>query len=373
MAMEGIGSEDRKVGVGTVDAQPIKSALTAYQKWQRKEGIPVNEGFYIEDMSHVHVGDWARMGVRGAFINLEGAGGWVDAYVCELPPGASCSPQRRVFEELIYVVSGAGTTSVWKEGGEPHSFEWHRGSVFALPLNAWYRHFNASGQEPARLFAVTTAPLVISLFHNTGFVFENPYVFGDRYDGQEGYFDGRGEAKPGRVWAANFIPDVHAFELQEWPERGAGGRNTMLEIGGGTLAAHISEFPIGTYKKAHRHGPGAHVIILSGEGYSLLWAQGEKWQRVDWRPGSVVVPPDRWFHQHFNTAPAPARYLAFRFGSSRIYPLFPRAYRVDESVKSGGDQIEYGDEDPTIRLMYREELEQRGVPYQMADVLGASV
>ena len=38
--------------------------------------------------------------------------------------------------------------------GERHSFEWQTGSLFAIPLNASYRHYNGSGAEPARFVAV---------------------------------------------------------------------------------------------------------------------------------------------------------------------------------------------------------------------------
>ena len=78
------------------------------------------------------------------------------------------------------------------------------------------------------------------------------------------------------------------------------------------MNSHISQFGVGRYKKAHAHGPGAHVIIMSGEGYTLMWPEGEEPQRYEWKEGSMIVPPNLWFHQHFNTGTTPARYLAFK-------------------------------------------------------------
>ena len=40
-----------------------------------------------------------------------------------------------------------------------------------------------------------------------------------------------------------------------------------------------------------------------------------------------------------------------------------------ESVKTGGDQIEYEDEDPFIREIFEEELAKRGVASRMQQIL----
>jgi len=142
-----------------------------------------------------------------------------------------------------------------------------------------------------------------------------------------------------------------------------------------TMGAHISEFPVGTYKKGHKHGPGAHVIILSGQGYSVLWPAGETPQRVDWGPGSVVVPPDQWFHQHFNSGAAPARYLALRWNNWRY--KFMRSQDGEggtfTSVKLGGGQIEFEDEDPQIHKDFEAAMKKVGARCNMPYHPGCTV
>jgi len=343
--------------------------LSPYQEWQKEEGIPVVKGFHIQDLKTVPVYPWPRKGGKGVFINMDGTGDSNDSYICEIPPGGSLTPQKHLYEEVIYVVSGRGATTVWHDGGARQTVEWQAGSLFAIPLNAWHQHFNGSGNAPARYYGVTTAPLVMNLFHSRDFVFNNPYVFTDRFAGQGEYFSGKGKFLETRVWESNFIPDVKSFELQPWKERGAGGVNVNFELAENTLIAHISQFPVGTYKKAHRHGPGAHVIILSGKGYSLLWPDRVKRTRVDWQEGSVFVPPDCWWHQHFNAGAEPARYLAIRWGSTK-YKIDEKWDRLARDRREGGDQIEYDDEDPEIRGIFEEQLAKVGAKSRMAEVVG---
>ena len=343
---------------------------SAYQRWLKTEGLPVIRDYYIEDVRAVPLEPWERRGGSGIYLNLIGTGDMNDAYICEIPPGKSLHPERYLFEEMIYVASGRGATTIWQEGGRKQTFEWQAGSLFSPPLNTWRQHFNGSGDTPARLFSVTSAPLVINLFHNHEFVFNNGFAFTDRFDSQDHYFSGQGKSYSGRVWETNFVPDVRGFVLKEWKERGAGGRNIMFELSDNTMCSHISEFPVGTYKKAHRHGPGAHVVIIGGAGYSLMWPEGSPIRRFDWHEGSVIVPPEMWFHQHFNAGTTPARYLALRWGSKKH--RFRKRYGIDKSVKEGGDQIEYQDEDPSVREMFELALAEHGLESRMAPAYEAA-
>ncbi len=322
-------------------------------------------------MTTVPLGKWDRKGGKGAFVNLIGSEGATDAYICEIAPGQSLKPQRHLYEEMIVVLKGRGATTIWQEGGPKQTFEWQDWSLFAIPINTWHQHFNGQGDQPVRYLATTNAPMVVDLFHNMDFIFNTPYTFKDRFSGEQDYFTRTGAFidKKERLWETNFVPDVSSVKLYSWKARGAGGNNVRFEMADQTLAAHISEFPTGTYKKGHRHGPGANVILVHGTGYSLMWAEGQEKVKVDWKQGSLFVPPDRWFHQHFNTGPEPARYLALRTGSRKN--LMGKAFKTDEDVKKGGDQIEYRDQDPEIEKIFQAELAKKGMKSQMAPFLKA--
>src|SRR5713226_5087122 len=216
-------------------AQPLPDweQLDHYEDWQRREGAPLITGFYIEDLKELELGAWERKGGKGAFVNLEGTGGVNDAHVIEIAPGGKSAPERHLYEEMTYVLTGRGATTVWYDDGQKQTFEWGRGSLFAVPINAMYQHFNGSGSEPARYVSVTNAPTVLRMFHNDDFVFNNPFKFSDRFAGSDGYFSGEGKLFKKRwrhVWTTNFVPDVHSMELHTWAQRGGGGSNVMLEL-----------------------------------------------------------------------------------------------------------------------------------------------
>jgi oxalate decarboxylase/phosphoglucose isomerase-like protein (cupin superfamily) len=342
---------------------------TPYTRWVAKEGLDIVSALYVRSLHTMDLKPWARRGGRGVYINHDASRTSNDCYVCEIPAGGKLAPQRQLFEEMILILDGRGSTAVWNNAGQKVTFEWQTGSLFAIPLNAWHQHFNGSGQQPARYVAVTNCPPVINLYEDEEFVFNTPYDFKSRFAGEPDYFANRGEQK-GLLLQTNFVADAVNLPLISAKERGAGGGHIRFNMARGSMNSHISQFPVGTYKKGHRHGPGAHVIILSGEGYSLMWPEGEEPRRYDWEVGSMIVPPNLWFHQHFNTGTTPARYLAFKHEvvSIRNAQGVPKSWI---SLRIGGDQIDYADEKPVVRSLFAEALAKNGLESRMDPVYEA--
>jgi len=353
--------------------------IDCYLEWLEREALPLFEGFAV-DLFAVDVRPWPRYDALGAAVHTAGRGDFVNMFVVELPPGRASAPQHHLYEEVFYVLAGHGTTEIETAPGVKHSFEWGPRSLFAIPLNKQYRLFNIDGRHSARLVSTTNLPIMLNLFHDERFIFENRAQFDDRV-GDARYFSGEGTfipVRPGNhMWETNFIPDVSAIELKEVPSRGAGGKNLMLILADGTMHSHIADMPVGTYKKAHRHAADFHVMCVTGTGYSLLWYEGDNdFQRVDWREGTVFAPPDQMFHQHFNSSPEVVRYIATALGSLR-YP-FTESKRntwfggYQTSVKDGGDQIEYADQDPRIHRMYEREAKDNDFEVRMSSFIRAS-
>jgi oxalate decarboxylase/phosphoglucose isomerase-like protein (cupin superfamily) len=344
---------------------------TPYTRWVRAEGLDIISSFYVPNLHTVELKPWARRGGRGVFLNHDASRTSNDCYVCEIPSGKELAPQRQLYEEMILILDGRGSTSVWNDAGRRITFEWRAGSMFAIPLNAWHQHFNGSGMEPARYVAVTNAPVIINSFDDLDFVFNTRYDFTDRFNGEPDYFANRGEQK-GLLLDTNFVPDAVNLPLISAKERGAGGSHVRFSMAKGHMNSHISQFAVGTYKKAHAHGPGAHVIILNGEGFSLMWPEGEEPQRFEWQEGSMIVPPNAWVHQHFNTGTTPARYLAFKAEGVAIRNAqgVPKSWI---SRRLGGDQIDYADESPRVRRWFEEALTKRGLSSRMEEAYRAEL
>lgn len=365
-------------GTAATDQQ-ARVLVDPYRDWAEGEGIPIHLDFG-HNLLQLETGPWDRYDARGCFAHTHGAGDFMANYVLEVEPGRKTRPVKHLYEVFCYVLAGHGSTKVWLPDGQTRTFEWGPKALFAIPLNCRYQVFNASGTQPVRISCTNDAPITINLYHNLEFVFDNPCTFPDRV-GQAKHFEGEGEHSTWigkndikrNLWETNFIHDVSSFKLYEFEERGKGSKNVSFVLADGTMHAHVSQIPKGRYKKAHRHAAGTHVHAVDGSGYSLLWYEGDsEFREFPWEHGFMYTPPFWMFHQHFNTGPQPARYLACSLGSRR-YPFISLRRKSSEgagsiSISQGGRQIEYEEQDPRVHRKWLEALRATGVPSEMGEI-----
>lgn len=334
-----------------------------YDRWMESVGIPIHRGFFIEDLRTVELGWWDDRQCDAAFIQLTGQEGVTSAIVMEIAPGKTLPPFKFALDEIVYVLQGRGVSTVWRvDGGPKRTFEWQDRSMFHVPSNTNLQLANMRGDKPVRLLRYSYLPLATSLVTEPQFYFNNPYLKSDSAGPEsEGYSEAKlvENGDPALAWGSsrvywfgNFFPDMAAWDKLTTNSRG--GMSVMIMFPNSEMSCHMSVFPTRTYKKAHRHGPGRVIVIPAGEGYSVLWEEGKEKIVAPWHEGSMFVPPNKWFHQHFNAGGTPARYLA-------LHP--PRQFRghAEKIEDRAKDMIEYIDEDPWIRQKFEGELGQRGL------------
>lgn len=354
--------------------------VDSYMDWVAGEKIPVHLDFG-HDLLAIETSRWDRYDAKGCFAHAHGRGDFMANYVIEIDPAKHTRPVKHLYEAFIYVLKGIGSVKLWLPNGEVQLFEFGTHSLFAIPINCQYQIFNGSGRENIRLSVTNDAPVVMNLFHNDAFVFDNPCKFPER-SGGENLFQGEGElltltkgagVAQLNIWETNFVPDVSEFKLYELNERGKGSLNVSFVLADSTMHSHCSQIPTGRYKKAHRHAAGTHIHAIDGEGYSLLWYEGDSdFKEIPWRHGIMYAPPFWMFHQHLNTCGRPARYLACSLGSRR-YPFISLRRKSSEggastSIQQGGRQIEFEDQDPRIHFRWLDEIAKTGVESQMGDI-----
>ena len=354
-----------------VDTKPVVNYIRRpyfYDQWMEDQGIPIYRDYYIEDGRTLELGDWDERGHKAAFLQLAGQEGVSEGRVSEIAPGAKIAPVKFALEEVVYVLQGRGVATVWADGGEKHSFEWNDHALFRIPGNHWVEYANMAGDTPGRLLPVNNLPVAMSTLQTASHFFDVSIPTKSMVAGPEGDFfsdaqavendpSGRGQVRS--YWVGNFFPDMRAWDkLVPFKGRGAGGTTVFVQFPGSELTAHMSVFPAKTYKKGHRHGPAYVIVIPSGEGFSVMWQEGNEKVFVPWHEGSIFVPPNRWFHQHFNVGENPGRYLAF-------HPLPQFTGFAGENVDRSADQYEYHQEASEIRERFESELGKRGLTSEM--------
>jgi gentisate 1,2-dioxygenase len=84
-----------------------------------------------------------------------------------------------------------------------------------------------------------------------------------------------------------------------------------------------------------------------------MWQEGDKPERYDWHEGTIVSPAAGMWHQHYNVGGEPCRFVAFH------------ASTAIQREDGGIEQIDFADEDPSMRTMYLEDCAKHGVQVNM--------
>lgn len=295
-----------------------KYLVDPYADWAGGEGVPIVQASAV-DLSGVRTGAWARFGASGAIAHVEGRCDFLTLFVIDIAPNTAAASMRHVYEELVYVVSGAGETDLMLSNGERRVLEWRAGTIFALPINATHAH--RAGPSGARLASFNDFRYLMGLYRNEAFLFTNPASFAPR------------QARAcGEPWCV----DLAHMNMTSRVD----GAHDDIQLADCALGACVVMLEDGQSTLARRQMQGAHLLCVSGEGVTLSFAQdGGPITQTPWRAGTAIGLAGMAFHQHVARG-GPARFVVIELGS-QASPIFRsrRAAYGDASVYASGAAV----------------------------------
>jgi hypothetical protein len=258
-----------------------------------------------------------------------------------------------------------------------------------VPLNSFHRMVNARS-SPAIVLAGTTAPVTVNELPSLEFIFDNPFKFVKNFEELEDYYKPREDLEltsySGRAARlSNIHPDIVGCELPLDNQRFPGFRRIEPFVGMGHIGMILWEYPTGRYSRAHGHTSGAVIICLQGRAYTYNWplevgtrpwesGQGDQVRRFDYKAGGMVAAAPgggTWFHQHFACSKEKPRFLVFAggggIGGRQSGRPGQEYYSANVNIEEGGKSIDFPNEDPMVRKIYREELAKEGVEFTMPE------
>ena len=82
-----------------------------YQLFVQKEGVPLYNGNALENLATLQLADWERRGGKAAYTRM-GNHETVSLQIVEIPPKGELKPEHHMYEAVMYVMSGAGATTI---------------------------------------------------------------------------------------------------------------------------------------------------------------------------------------------------------------------------------------------------------------------
>jgi len=232
---------------------------------------------------------------------------------------------------------GRGSTQMEFTDGSKRSFEWGPKAMFAIPLNAKYRHFNGSGKDraPAREHhrpADDDERLPQREIHL------RQRVRVRRPHRQERVLRRRGATssrcvRGNHMWETNFVPDLSAIELKTWGRSRRPAAPNIMFVLGRRLDARAHFRDAGRHLQEGASPRGRATMFMLRHRPRLFAAVVRHGQdrahRLEARR-RLPARADNMFHQHFKhlgRAGALSRHHARRPALSRDLRAAPLAAR----------------------------------------------